>query len=115
PNDVWVLESGALRTLDVPGNRWAVVSDNHVWRWNGAGWSRQSSLAYASSLAVIGPSDVWVGATTADYHALSFHWDGASWTSHPSQEIGFVSSLASVASNEVWALVTDNSQRPASM
>jgi hypothetical protein len=117
PDDVWALERGndtAYLPVDPHGFTIAYVYNNRLWHWSGGTWSQQP-LSYPSSLAVVGPGDVWVGATTADYRALFFHWDGSSWANQRVEEIGVVSSLAAVAANEVWAVITDDSNRPASM
>src|SRR4051812_41830014 len=98
PNDVWLLDSGG-----------------GVWHWTNGSWSLQALTGKATSLAVAGPSDVWVGASSVDGHALLVHWDGRAWTPWQTQAPGFVSSLAALAGDEVWALVSNEYAPPASM
>jgi hypothetical protein len=113
PDDVWVLES-ARSVWNQPGNEHLEI-ETQVWQWSGRGWSLHAGMSHAASLAVVGPKDVWVGASSDDNRAVLFHWNGDAWTTWETGARGSVNSLAALATNEVWAQVFDFDKPAASM
>ncbi|HYK53575.1 MAG TPA: hypothetical protein VEV38_08620 [Candidatus Eremiobacteraceae bacterium] len=108
PNDAW-----AIGNIGVVGNN-AVLALH----WNGSFWqqvtfpSEQGGYIIIRGISGVAGDDLWTAgfAVTNDqsqYSALTFHWDGNSWTqvylpnlTQPSYFVG----VKAIASNDVWAV-----------
>lgn len=83
--------------------------------WNGSSWTTEM-LSPGGTLDAIhgsGPNDVWVvGLSTATdpYQALTYHFDGTSWTHHalPSGS-GFIRAVFATKPGEAWGVGDDSS------
>ncbi len=99
-----------------------------VMHWDGDRWSRVASPSPAAgallprcqltTVAAVGPSDVWAGGTReavvaggfgVAQHALAMHWDGQSWTVPANLPLltsgvasGKVQGIAAIAADDVW-------------
>jgi hypothetical protein len=87
--------------------------------WDGFSWSLVSSpngslpVSQLAGVTAFGASDVWaVGFTanllTVTFRTLTMHWDGLAWTivpsPNPGPEYDGLSSVAGIASGDVWAV-----------
>lgn len=81
--------------------------------WNIVPSPGGSANASMSSVVVISPTDIWaVGsqtdAATLAWRTFTMHWDGSSWTTIPSPNIGTGSNelmgAAAASSTDVWAV-----------
>lgn len=115
-----------IDALDV-NNVWAVgyytgTGRYHtlIQRWDGQAWYIVPSpdagyYNFLNAVEVIAPNDVWaVGSFTTDAassgrHLLTMHWNGSQWSVVPNPDPGgnytnFLTGVAAVASNDVWAV-----------
>jgi hypothetical protein len=105
PNDLWAAGDAALCHYD--GQGWTIVPSPQP-------RPEFQEIAYPLlDLSGTGPNDVWaVGARIIDngqfteWSTLIEHWDGTEWTAFylPGE---FMSGVAAVAPDDVWALGTD--------
>jgi plastocyanin len=109
-NDIWAVghyyapAGGAYRTL--------------IEHWNGASWSLVSSPNTGSDdnflwggMGAIAASDIWaVGSygTNGSRRTLVLHWNGTTWSTVPSPNVGTsenrLQGAAAIAANDVWAV-----------
>ena len=96
----------------------AYVGNGLLVHWNGATWERTvlPQAIVFRAIAAVSPTDIWaVGQeSTAQFLDLTvaMHWDGTSWTQVPtpsplklhSDDENWLTSLAAVSSNDVWAM-----------
>ncbi|HEX9988721.1 MAG TPA: hypothetical protein VGE45_09625 [Chloroflexia bacterium] len=110
-DDIW-----AVGTYNTPGN----LNKTLVMHWNGIGWQIVPSpnapgFNALGSVAAISSTDAWaIGVTTtspslANLRPLAMHWDGTGWSlvqvPMPGDATeGFLSSVAALGPNNVWAV-----------
>lgn len=94
--------------------------------WDGSAWRRQSlpdvGKGELTGLAAVAPDDIWAAGTvfgtdTTDQTALLLHWDGTSWKrvdapAGKSGEDPFVSAIAALGADDIWAVGGVNSKGP---
>ena len=104
PDDVWAVghyreSAGAYHALVV--------------HWYGTAWehvptpAESTGQTFLFDVAAIAPDDVWAVGEQPD-GALFMHWDGTAWSIAPSpvSVTTRIASVASVASDDVWAAAT---------
>ncbi len=116
-------------------NVWAVgysgdINDNNqtlIEHWDGSQWSVISSPNYAGTqndiltgVSAVSATDIWaVGyygtAAYTTQHTLTEHWDGTQWSivkspaiNKNSQDSTELYGVSAIATNDVWAVGTDN-------
>jgi hypothetical protein len=106
PDDIWAV--GAAGDGD------DISCDlSQIHHWDGHEWTHVPSQApdgcfwhSLSAVHAVAENDVWAGGETfdGDYHSLSLHWNGQSWTEEPMPIA--VSDFLSFAPDEVYAVGT---------
>ncbi len=117
PDDIWAV--GTTNGSDV-GQTLAEY-------WNGTRWIKTASVnpdgasdPTLFAVAAIAPNDVWAAGTTngSDVGAtLLEHWNGVRWSvvtppSTPDAADPYITGLAALGPNDVWAVGTTSSQAP---
>ena len=74
PDQSGLLDVDALSPTDA----WAVAADGSVLNWNGSAWTVQTQESGAQQVAVLSPSDVWVGGIVS-----VGHYNGSAWSTTP--------------------------------
>jgi len=74
PDQSGLLDVDALSPVDA----WAVAADGSVLNWNGSAWTVQTQESGAQQVAVLSPSDVWVGGIVS-----VGHYNGSAWSTTP--------------------------------
>ncbi len=117
PNDIWAV--GTTNGSD--------VGQTLAEHWNGVRWIKTASVNPTDAsdptlfaVAAIAPNDVWAAGTTnaADVGATLFeHWNGVRWSvvtppSTPDAADPYITGLAALGPNDVWAVGTTSGQAP---
>ncbi len=117
PNDIWAV--GTTNGSDV-GQTLAEY-------WNGVRWIKTASVNPTDAsdptlfaVAAIAPNDVWAAGTTNGSGAgmtLFEHWNGVRWSvvtppSTPNAVDPYITGLAALGPNDVWAVGTTSGQAP---
>jgi WD40 repeat protein len=115
--DVW-----AVGSFSEGGSQFAGDTKTLVLHWNGREWAHVPSpgvdawVTSLSGVVAISKDDAWaVGVTNGGEHTdpLAMHWDGERWTLVPPPEStshngGWLSGVAAVSPDDVWAVGGDN-------
>ena len=87
---------------------WAITDQGSLWRWQGASWSLEHTVAGAAFLDIDGSTadDVWVvGHASEQLDGIVVHWDGSTWsTATPPFEVSNLRSVWVHSPQEVWAV-----------
>lgn len=115
-NDVW--GAGWVEITDsetpTPGKPGGTTVVSHfealVEHWDGSAWHRMAvptaSGAVLSSVAVLGPRDVWLGGYSGDDQPLTLHYDGHGWDAPALPATGLygeVNQLGTDGDGVLWA------------
>jgi hypothetical protein len=102
PDDMWAV--GAAGDGD------PILTDSQILHWDGDRWAHRPGPVVGlwhslDAVVAIAPDDVWAGGEYFDgsqYHGLSMHWDGSTWTQIPIP--GGVLDFVAFASDDVIAV-----------